>query len=174
LPGGGSDSSSGMRGTPKKAAPSSSTGAAHDADSSSRQSDQATAAAFDPAAYDMAAYDTGDMGGRSPSMNQLSTIPETHSAATSPAGNGSSSSMGGARARGPAGRPGGVGSAALQHLHQLNAQDPIVSPGRITLASKVKAARLYSSAAANVAAAQAAAAAAGGYGPTGSPGSGSE
>jgi hypothetical protein len=69
-----------------------------------------------------------------------------------------------------------VGSAALQHLHQLNAQDPIVSPGRITLASKVKAARLYSSAAANVAAAQqAAAAAACGYGPSaGSPGSGSE
>jgi hypothetical protein len=114
----------------------------------------------------MAAYDTaGDMAGRSPSMSQLSTIPETHSAANSPSA-GKGSSMGG-RAR-------GVGSAALQHLHQLNAQDPIVSPGRITLASKVKAARLYSSAAANVAAAQAAAAAAGGYGPAGSPGSSSE
>ncbi|WIA13867.1 hypothetical protein OEZ85_002439 [Tetradesmus obliquus] len=127
----------------------------------------------DTYAYDMAAYDAAaDMGGHSPSMNQLSPIPETHSAATSPAGNGSSAAA--SRAQGGAGRPGGVGSAALAHLHQLNAQDPIVSPGRINLASKVKAARLYSSAAANVAAAQAAAAAAGGYGPSGSPGSSSE
>jgi hypothetical protein len=52
----------------------------------------------------------------------------------------------GSSAAGPAAGSSGSSAAARAREGWLDAQDPIVSPGRITLASKVKAARLYSGA----------------------------
>eukprot|EP00775_Hariotina_reticulata_P005620 gene5620-5858_t len=81
--------------------------------------------------------------GRSPSMALLTAIPEAaaEDGRQSPDVAAPIGGKGGAADRPRSGHSG----AAAHHHQQLNSVlDPVVSPGRITIASKVKAARLYS------------------------------
>jgi hypothetical protein len=85
-------------------------------------------------------------GGCSPSMMELE-------AAVGAGGGDSRAPRGAAGSSAAAGGPAAGSSAVSRSSAWLDAHDPIVSPGRINLASKVKAARVYNNTSAAAAAA---------------------